>query len=132
MNQTNEFSFILKPAKNPEHGVGVFTLHNIDEGILIAAFLPTHSSRHMKKEDIPESLLGYCVGKEDGTYACPNDFSCMEIGWYLNHSKNPNIAGNAIDGFYSLRSINAGEELLLNYNDLGEPEEMKEDYYKNK
>ena len=61
--------------------------------------------------------------------ACPNDFSHMSIGWYLNHSSNPN-AEHKNYVYYSIRDIKAGEEILIDYNTLEEPEELKENYYK--
>ena len=59
---------------------------------------------------------------------CPRDFACMELGWYLNHSKNPNAYHNDYE-FYALTDIKVGQEILIDYNSLEEPEEGKEDYY---
>jgi len=53
----------------------------------------------------------------------------MGIGWYINHSSDPNIGKNT-DGFITVRAIKAGYEILLDYNELNEPENLKEAYYK--
>ena len=60
---------------------------------------------------------------------CPKDFGCMEIGWYLNHSKTPNAYHRNYE-YYALRDIKTGEEITVDYNTLEEPEEAKENYYK--
>lgn len=60
---------------------------------------------------------------------CPSDFGRMEVGWFINHSKNPNAYLREKE-FYASRDILAGEEITTDYNLLGEPEEEREDYYK--
>lgn len=70
----------------------------------------------------------------------PERFDRMEIGWYINHSHTPNIAtkrvvqrdnmNNIKPNLYAIREIKAGDEILMNYNDLGEPEHLKEDYFR--
>ena len=59
---------------------------------------------------------------------CPKDFGCMSVGWYINHSKTPNAYHHDYD-YYALSDIKEGEEITVDYNILGEPEEFKEDYY---
>jgi SET domain-containing protein len=54
----------------------------------------------------------------------------MEVGWYLNHSFEPNAACKEPDEFYASRDITAGEEVLIDYNSLDEPEDKKDDFYK--
>ena len=66
----------------------------------------------------------------------------MEVGWYLNHSAQPNMRIESYqDGqeedcllyvinYHIIRDIKAGEEVLIDYNDLDEPEALKEDFYK--
>ncbi len=123
---TNEFSFILKPA---EHGVGVFATNAIPAETRLHLFrdedthVPTRN-----KEDVPEIFRQYCLSHENVLF-CPKDFGHMEIGWYLNHSKNPNAYHREYT-YYALRDIKSGEEITIDYNSFGEPEEMKEDYYK--
>lgn len=61
---------------------------------------------------------------------CPQDFGAMAIGWYMNHSKNANATHK--DYYWeAARNIEEGEEILIDYNLFGEPEESKENYYLN-
>uniref|UniRef100_A0A7S1QX99 SET domain-containing protein n=1 Tax=Alexandrium catenella TaxID=2925 RepID=A0A7S1QX99_ALECA len=50
----------------------------------------------------------------------------LNLSWYLNHSENPNIAfqdaeeEGSYNSFVTRRRIEAGEELLANYRELGQ------------
>jgi SET domain-containing protein len=127
---TNEFSFILKPA---EHGIGVFAAHDIAKGVHLAMFGEEErlDARSLVRRTmgVPEPFRGYCM--DWGTeLVCPKDFSCMPIGWYLNHSKAPNAERDKGYRWYASRDIRSGEEITIDYNSLEEPEEVKEDYYR--
>lgn len=129
-NETNEFSFILKPS---EHGVGVFATHDITKGARLRLWGnqiedDVDRPRILDKESVPKVLRGYCVGRGE-KLLCPKDFGVMEIGWYVNHSDNPNVYQENYKWFYAKRDIKEGEELLIDYNFLDEPEENKETYY---
>lgn len=129
-----EFSMILQPSKID--GIGVFTLQDIPQGAIL--FDCSHVIRKLNTKDVPSALLKYCAHLNDTECLGPERFDRMEIGWFLNHSDTPNIGynnpalatGDRTREMYALRDINAGEELLLNYNELNEPEYLKEDYYK--
>lgn len=138
MNWT-EFSFILKPS--PLGGVGVFATHDIPSGTLL--FNQDYKSNHrtLKIKDVPEELIKYCIYINNDECLCPERFDHMEIGWYLNHSATPNIAKKDLNEitmnidrvkrpFYAIKDIKAGDEILIDYNYLNEPEHLKEDYYK--
>ncbi len=134
-NITNEFSFRLKPA---QHGVGVFATHDIKKGTYLRLFgeeqeggpEPFVNCRFLKKEDIPEPFLDFCVSRgRRGLLICPKDFSSMEVGWFLNHSKDPNVIEKNYY-YYACRDISADEELTIDYNTLEEPGEEKDDFYK--
>ncbi|MDO8624417.1 MAG: hypothetical protein Q7R54_03620 [bacterium] len=90
MQETNEFSFVLKPSM---HGVGVFVAHDIAKGTELRLFGDTDPVRTLRKEDVPEYLQHFCVNRAD-MMICPPDFGFMPIGWYLNHSSSPNAAHN--------------------------------------
>ena len=83
----------------------------------------------LKEEDVPKELLTYCIAKEDGIWCCPPDFTQMHMVWFLNHSGRPN-AEKREDGYFSTVDVRAGDEILIDYNTLDEPEDKKEDYYK--
>lgn len=128
MDTTNEFSFILKPS---EYGVGVFAVHDIKEGTFLRLFGEEDSVEYRNEKDIPEVFREFCVSHENGKAICPKDFGHMAVGWYINHSKNNHNAYHRDLYWYSERDIKAGEEILIDYNSLGEPTEMREEYYKN-
>lgn len=116
---TNEFSFRLKPSHI--EGVGVFAAHNIAKGTKLLVKPDGYQSRKLKKEDVPQEFLGYCVEDEDSSHLrCPNEFNHLWLCWFLNHSDQPNAQGDEADNFmyYSLRDIKAGEEITINYDTL--------------
>lgn len=129
---TDEFSFVLKPSK---FGVGVFTTHDIKKGTSLRLFGDERSGgqigsqeRFFSTKDVPKQFKDYCIDYGD-KLLCPADFGSMPVGWYLNHSKIPNAFHKDLD-YYALRDIKAGEEITIDYNSLGEPEEAKRNYYK--
>lgn len=123
--QWTEFSFILGPSQIS--GIGVFTTHNIPKGTRV--FSEKRPPRKMKIKDIPDEFLKYCTFKNDEQCICPKRFDRMEIVYYVNHSNNPNISVTAERKVVSICDIKAGEEILFDYNELNEPEHLKEAYY---
>lgn len=122
----SEFSFILKPS--PIGGIGVFATHDIPSGKRI--FSGEFTRRKMKTKDLPLEFRKYVIFINDEECFCPERFDRMEIGWYINHSDTPNITEISDKHLVALRDIKAGEEILLDYNELNEPEHLKESYYK--
>ena len=129
-NTTNHHSFILKPSTISNGGVGVFALHDIAKDAYMDLFLKDFQENIKDKKDIPMELQGYCLNLPDGKILCPKFFNRMDIGNYLNHSENPNVRYEKDQGYFSIRDIKAGEEILANYRDLGEPIDTREEYYK--
>lgn len=127
--QWSEFSFMLKPS--PLGGVGVFATHDIPKGTHL--FKNAFKTRTMSVKDVPSALLKYCIYINDNECLCPERFDRMEIGWYINHSSNPNIARSEKNvkerAVHAIQQIHAGDEILIDYNQLDEPEHLKEDYY---
>lgn len=126
-DKTNEFSFVLKPSS---HGIGVFATHAIKAGSALRLFGDERSEgvRFLDKNDVPEEFWGHCIDRGE-KLACARDFGAMPVGWYLNHSSSPN-AGHKDYNYFALRDIKAGEEILIDYNSLEEPENAREDYYR--
>jgi hypothetical protein len=125
-NQTNEFSFALKPS---QFGVGVFAVHDIKKSAHLRLFGGMETvAVERRKEDIPEFFKTYCVDRGE-IMMCPRDFGCMEVGWFLNHSDKPNAYHENYE-YYALRDIKEGEEITIDYNSLEESEESKEYYYR--
>ena len=131
-----EFTFILKPSLLG--GIGVFAACDIPEGMVVSR--QDHVSRILRTKDVPQEFIKYCIHINDEECICPERFDRMEISWYLNHSDEPNIAVKEVkpdetNGFktykvYATRNIKAGEEILMDYHCLNEPEHLKEDFYK--
>lgn len=130
MNRTDEFSFLLKPS---QHGIGVFAVHDINKGTHLRLFgsEDTLSLRSLArdKESVPKIFQQYCMSRGD-KLICPKDFTTIPVGWYLNHSNSANTFRDDDYKWYASRDIKEGEEILINYNLLEEPEEAQEDYYK--
>ncbi len=142
----SEFSFMLKPSALG--GVGVFATHDIPQGthLFNQQFNQQFQLRTMKTKDVPAPLVKYCIYLNDEECLCPERFDRMEIGWYINHSSTPNIArkhplGHATEIrdnkdkeriIFATQDIKAGDEILIDYNGLAEPEHLKEDFYKPK
>jgi hypothetical protein len=127
--EINEFSFILKPATIQGAGVGVFAVHDIEVGTFIDVRSDVEC-RMLHKDEIPSDFLKMCVAVGNGFFKCPLCFSSMEVFWYLNHSDTPNI-DMLEEGLVMVnKNIQKGEELFMDYNQLNEPEEDKEGYYR--
>jgi hypothetical protein len=125
---TSELSFALGPS---QYGVGVFALHAVAEGtpLLLCGDDEAEISHEVPVESVPEALLKYCIPVSAGRVIRPNDFSCMEMIWYVNHSPSPNAAHRGFR-YYALRDIAAGEEITIDYRTLGIPPELWDDYFR--
>jgi hypothetical protein len=129
MENTSEFSFILKPSN---HGIGVFTTHDIQKGSHLRLFgdnemIDLRFITHLKK-DVPHQFQEYCMDRGN-KIICPEDFGSMHIGWYLNHSKDFNAFRDEDFKWYASRDIKSGEEIVIDYNSLEEPMKARDDYY---
>lgn len=116
--------FILKPSSI--EGIGVFALSHIPKGTLLDLFDRTDYRliSRRKAASFPKSVLEtYCVEDSAG-YHCPADFHRMSVGWYLNHSDQPN-AGGSRENYYALRDIGEGEEITIDYATLSTLEAEK-------
>ncbi len=129
INKTNEFSFILKPA---QYGVGVFAVEDIKKDTHLRLFGDKETidlrSLVRNKKDVPKIFWDYCMDRGEDL-VCPIDFGHMHLGWYLNHSKNPNTYPDKDYKWYAKDDIKAGEEITIDYNLLNEPKENQPDYY---
>ena len=114
----SEYSLILRASKI--EGVGVFVTHTLALGAeLFGDWIL--SSKIYKKEDLHalgELRKFLCHYK--GDYIGPAHWDYLHISWFLNHSENPNIGVvGGVDGKYiTLREIQTGEELLIDYNQI--------------
>lgn len=105
---TDEFSFTLKPS--PLDGIGVFATHGIAKGACLRLFAEGDERKLTIK--IPTAFQKHVV--VDNPTMCPSDFGRMSVGWYLNHSDDPNAAHKDYV-YFALRNIDAGEEITIDY-----------------
>jgi hypothetical protein len=119
----------LKPS--PLHGVGVFAIRDIPNGQYI--FEPdddeTVSVLAEETEVLGPTLRqlyeDFCVLKGK-SYECPSNFNKLTLSWYLNTSKDPNVAADLSLKFHAIRDIRAGEELTADYSAYSENESNDE------
>lgn len=124
-NACTEFSFILKPSN--VSGIGVFATHDISVGTKF--FRGENTNKKCSLKDVPPAFRKYVEYISEDECMCPERFDRMGMPWYMNHSDNPNT--RIIEGRWTaIRDIKADEEILIDYNDLEEPESMKEGFYK--
>ena len=121
-----QFSLIIKPSTLG--GVGVFATHAISAGTQV--FAGMYSPRKWRIKDIPAEFVKYCILLNEEECLGPERFDRMEIAWYVNHSDQPNIERRSDNDVIACRDIQAGDEILLDYNQLHEPEHLKEGYYR--
>lgn len=125
----NDTWVMMKPS--PIHGNGVYALRpipkgqrglfskNIGEWIKVERteidLLPKHSR---------ELVETYCLYDDTYYYIPDYGFKVMDIVNFLNHSDSPNIK-SIHDGedFETLREIQEGEELFIDYGEIVESEE---------
>ena len=122
----SEFSAVLKPS--PIHGIGVFAAHDIPKGTRVFADL---NYRWYELNSVPVELRKYCQFLTEDKVRGPERFDRMEVDWFLNHSNDPNIVEIKEECWIAVKDIKAGEELLIDYTQLNEPEYLKELFYKN-
>ena len=115
---------------SPIHGIGVFAIRDIPKGtrnifssgvgewIKVPATeidaLPEHSRKLVET---------YCLYDEENYFIPDYGFKVMDLVLYLNHSDTPNVISiNEGEQFEALHDIKAGEELLVDYGTLVDPE----------
>ena len=98
---------------------------------------PQYHIIHISKEDLDNADIDENVYKiitdfvhpVDGYYTFPyNGLNALDITFYMNNSKNPNVKYTTADGcafvtFRTKRLIKKGEELTINYDKYDEDEE---------
>jgi hypothetical protein len=129
----SEYSFVLKPS--PWGGVGVFATHDMAHGTVLFRPNITHV-RTFAVKDVPPAFIKYCIYIDEHTCIGPQAFDRMEISWYINHSATPNVSIkkcpaslNGEPRFWAIKDIAADTEIVMDYNELDEPESVKEPFY---
>lgn len=108
----------LKPSSI--QGIGCFTDRAIPKGAVALEWAADDFQR-VEAASVTENKWlyeRYCI-RDGEHYLCPLDFQRMSVGWYLNHSKDPNIASSDEgDTWIALRDIAEQEELVIDYDQL--------------
>jgi len=109
----------LRPSKI--HGIGVFAIIDIPKGTYI---FPYDNSKMVwvDKTDIEDQEAevrkmydDFCIIKGN-KYYCPDNFNNLNVGWYLNESKeNPNVGCDEKYDFFAIRDIKKNDELTVDY-----------------
>ena len=107
---------ILRPSKIKGAGVGVSTTLNIKRGERVTLFSKNERSSLVKTDKPDFFTKRFCpYDKTRKGYWCPQDFHRMSIGWYINHSKKPNVSPVK---WVAIKYIRKGEELTTDYRNL--------------
>ena len=105
-------------------GIGVFALRQIPKGIdPLRTWLPTKemsiSVDELNKLPTPvrKQIHMFCyVDNKKGKVDIPvYGMNAMNMAVYLNHSKKPSLKFTKVGELVSLKRINAGEELTIDY-----------------
>ena len=105
------------------YGIGVFALADIPAGIT-DLFSPAEEWPGVPRTSLDalpaharKLVDTYCLKDDDMVYLPPRGFQVVDLVLFLNHSDTPNLC--QMDGgnyFLTLRSIDSGEELTVDYN----------------
>lgn len=102
------------------HGTGVIAIRAIQKGELVfrgederAVWVSRAFVRTLPKA---VRALYEDFGMVDGDLlGVPRNLNRLSVGWYVNHSDEPNLAAGDDGRFRTLRRIRAGEELTADY-----------------
>lgn len=115
--------------KKSKHGIGVFAIRDIPKGVdPFVGCDNTGRELKIKRDELTglnlevfKLLQDFCVFENGGYWIPANGLNSINVAWYLNHSKAPNMyASNHGEDFLPLRDIKAGEELLVDYDTYDE------------
>ena len=106
-------------------GIGVFALRSIPKGCREMFSKPDADDKWitLTKEEVLNlpvhakiMVENYCLFDANQYYVPEKGFKALDVSLFLNHSDTPNII-SIEDGNYfeTLRDINEGEELLIDY-----------------
>ncbi len=118
---------MIEPS--PVHGIGVFAVKLIPKGCkdLFSKEEPGDWERisFAEVDALPEEsrymIETYCLYDHTHYFVPSQGFKKMDVALYLNHSDDPNIASIQEGAeFETLRDIQPGEELLVDYGTLVE------------
>lgn len=103
------------------NGVGVFAIREIPEGTRLffcdiggTVAIPVSEVETIADQEVRQMYIDFCPVIND-CFVAPLDFNQITMGWYLNHSAEPNVAVSKDLEFIALKLIPRGEELVSDY-----------------
>ena len=99
---------ILRIGRAGEKGKGVFAARRIEPGELVWDY--AGAEKWIK--EIPSRLWRYCFQTDYDRYVLPQRGS---VGWFMNHSCEPNCVIMGRTRVVALRRIEEGEEVTFDY-----------------
>lgn len=118
--------FELRPSKIIDGEVGLFSLREFKSGDVVVEHSNWDESNLIGWEEFGEldvatkrQLIFFCYKDERGIHA-PQDINKINIGYFSNHSCNPNLIPNDSDDFIAKRDIHINDELTIDVEALME------------
>ena len=114
------YKVFTRIRRSKTHGVGIHAICDIKKGTYIfygddePIFWVEKRKLKGLSGEIKKLYEDFCIIKGN-LYGCPKNFNQLTPSWYLNDSKNPNVACDKNYNFYALRDIRKGEELTVDY-----------------
>jgi SET domain-containing protein len=107
---------------SPVHGIGVFAIRDIPKGAKpLHSLLKIKEFSFSKKEinklpsSVKKEVRMFCYYDKD-EYLIPSiGLNAMNMAFYMNHSKTPNVKYLKNNDIVALRKIKANEELFFDY-----------------
>lgn len=109
----------LKPSKLVSGEVGLFSLKKFSKGEIIVPSTYWDESRLISWEefkDIDEitrkKLINFCYKTDEGIFA-PQDINRLNMGYFFNHSCDPNSYSDEAGNYIAKRDIIENEEFTI-------------------
>jgi SET domain-containing protein len=107
---------------SPVHGIGVFAIKDIPKGAKpLVSLIKIKEYSFSKKEinklsaSVRKEIRMFCYYDND-EYLIPSiGLNVMNMAFYMNHSKTPNVKYLKNNDIVALRKIKANEELFFDY-----------------
>ena len=103
------------------HGVGVFAIRGIPAGMNLfqgdvggIMRVPRRLVEELADAELRAMYFDFCPTIDDA-FLAPADFNQLTMSWYMNHSADPNVHTDRDIRFSTLRPIDVGEELTIDY-----------------
>lgn len=111
---------------SPGRGIGVFAIRDIPQRTRLFAGdsgetvrFPLAAFERIEDAAVRQVYLDFCP-LVDGAFVAPVDLNQLTMAWYMNHSREPNVAADALLHFTTSRLVRKGEELTTDYTRFSE------------